>query len=230
MEYELWSRKEFVNTVPFKVIEVIADQSQTSLVIQFGTNTNLLGLYRPEKGLGLSIDPRIPKPKELYLDCAFSEQCRLLGWTHVAPVFPWQLDAEDKGVIRPYWPVIKNMEIYHFNRQSLLKNDPKLWKKIAIADYVFGLADRVSNDFLVTKDGLIVIDSGFSFLPEIDFVYQHSLVRDNLRGESLSNDKDILIDLHHVPQNISQCQYLTDEQKFWVIERTQEILKQEMII
>jgi len=182
------------------------------------------GLYRPEKGLLVSVDPRVPKPQELYRDVAYYRFCDFLGWQGVAPVFPWQLEPGDKGVIRPYWKVIKNMEIYHFGKKKLDGGDRLFWRRLALADYIFGVGDRVSNDFLITQDGTQVVDSGFSFLPELNFPYQQSIIRDLYRGDSV--DDSLLTDLERLRQDFDPNYVdglIGEIELYWVWERVRRI-------
>ncbi|HEX9805060.1 MAG TPA: hypothetical protein VGA67_05235, partial [Candidatus Dojkabacteria bacterium] len=168
MEKKIWFSPENKFT-SFEVVEVLTGLKQVCLVIKFHLdNKEILTLYRPENTLLVSIDPSIPKPQELYNDCAFSQQCNLLGWDQFLPVIPWSLDETDKGVIRPFLENVKQLEIFNFHQKALLSSDPVFWKTIAVADYVFGIGDRVCNDFLLSKEGTKVVDNGFSFLPGVD--------------------------------------------------------------
>ena len=223
--------EELLSSTPYEIVEALPGLKSLALIIKFHKeNGDSFGLYRPEQGVMLSVDPRIPKPRELYLDCAFSDQCLSLGWDHVVPVYEWSLEEGDRGVIRPYWPKVGQMQIYHFKKEKLLAGDAHLWKQIAVADYVFGVGDRVSNDFLVTEDGIKVADSGYSFLPGLDFVGQQSIVRECLLGESIESDEQLLSDLEKISSSDVNSPHLTDENKYWVTKRAEEILKRKVII
>lgn len=231
MEREFWTSKNGINSTPYELVELVQGIKQLAIVVKFNQeDQDLFGLYRPEQGIKISIDPRIPKPKELYLDCAFSELCQSLGWDHVAPVFEWTLNEKDKGVIRPYWKEVQQYQVYNFKRESLLKQNSTLWKTIAVGDYIFGVGDRVANDFLQTSEGLKLVDSGLSFLSGLDFQYQQSIIRDNLKGESISDQPELLNSICMIPTIVQVNQHLTNENIHWVIKRVENILKQQIII
>lgn len=230
MEKLFWSAPE-KSQYSYEVVEVITGLKQVSLIIKiYNYQEEMLALYRPESTIKVSIDPSIPKPLELYLDCAFSQQCQLLGWSQFLPVIPWSLDETDKGVVRPYWRDVKTLNIYNFNKSTLLATEPTFWKTIAIADYVFGIGDRVSNDFLLTDDGIKIADNGFSFLSGIDLPTNLSIIREKLAGVSIASDQDILTALSTILSNISNQDYLSDENKYWVIQRVKNTLSQRVII
>lgn len=220
-----------LDSLDYEIIEVLAGLKQVCLLIKFkhlGTET--LALYRPESTLKISVDPSIPKPRELYLDCAFSEQCSYLGWNQFLPVLPWAIDDTDKGVVRPYYRNVKQLNIYQFRRSYLLSQNPFFWKTIAVADYVFGVGDRVSNDFLITEDGTKVVDSGFSFINRLNLDPNLSIIRKNLEGEPIQTDHNLLNLLSTIPSNISSSLYLTEENKYWVSKRVENLLNKQAII
>jgi hypothetical protein len=222
---EMWKNQISVSESGFEMVEVIQGMKQVAVVVRLeGNKQETFGLYRPERGLMLTLDQRIPKPMELYRDCAYSEMCRKLGWDQVAPVYPWQVDENDKGVIRPYWREIKAMQIYDFDRKRLLNENSSIWLSIAIADYVFGVTDRAANDFLVTDDGLWVVDSGLSFVSDLYFAYQNSILRESLRGVEIY-DLILLGKIKKIPEMIDGIDFLTDENKYWVIARSKELLR-----
>lgn len=232
MEKEVWVDKKTILQAPFEIVELLYGFKQIALIIKFSSESGeIFGMYRPEDGLKISIESSIPIPRELYLDCAFSKACNLLGWDFAPPVFPWEIPGESKGVIRPYWKHVGHMQKYHFAKERLLTENSDLWKKIAVADYIFGVCDRVNNDFLVTTEGVKVVDSGYSFLSGLDFTFQHSVVREALFGVTLENDKEILSSLRRgIPEIVEKLDYLTEDDKRWVLDRTNKILEIKMII
>lgn len=224
MKSEIWNNGARVAQTEGRATEVVQGFKSVALVISLSTDEGgVFGLYRPESGIRLSVDPRIPKPSELYRDVEYSRMCRDIGWDVAAPVFPWQLKDGDMGVIRPYWRQTKNMEVYHFKRDLLLGSGTAFWIKVAIADYVFGIGDRVSNDFLITGDGLFVVDSGFSYLPGLEVVGQQSIVRETIIGENIP--EKMLDDLKLFFRKPVQSIYLAGDETFWIGQRIQRILE-----
>lgn len=177
-------------------VEVKASMKQIAMIVDVETGEGVLRcLYRPEKGVLLSLDPRVPKPQELYRDALYYRISKLLGWNFVLPVAEWSLDENDKGVIRPFLPQAETQQIYNFNIDKLLESR-EYWLKVAALDYVCGVVDRRTNDFLFTPSGVFVIDSGLSFVEGEDFSYQGSIIREKLSGEILPEDiKGVLLGL-----------------------------------
>lgn len=213
-----------------EVVEVISGMKQTSLIVKFNVSgEEFYALYRPEDGIRVSICPEIPKPEELYRDCAFSEICNSVGWNFVLPVIPWRLDEESVGVLRPFLKSAGSMNVYDFRKDQLLRKDANFWKKIAVMDYIFGVGDRVSNDFLVTDSGIKVIDSGISFLPGLDISLLSSIVRSALVGEKLGDEikpGQLLL----IKEAVYGNQFLADENKNWVYKRIEKVLREGVVI
>lgn len=229
MKLEVWGNSDRLSKTRGRVVEGLSGLKNVSVVVALDCGeSEVLGLYRPEKGIQLSVDPRIPKPSELYRDAEFTRMCREIGWNFVAPVIPWQLEEGDRGVIRPYWRQITKMEVYNFHRNLLLNNESLFWLRVALTDYVFGVGDRVSNDFLITDDGLMVVDSGFSYLPGLEFVGQQSIVREALEGENIPDQ--LLSELRSFLEKPFCSGYLGDEEIYWVDQRIKHILGLEKII
>ncbi|MBI2326079.1 hypothetical protein HYU91_01700 [Candidatus Collierbacteria bacterium] len=229
MKEEIWDDGDRLTKTRGRAVEVVTGLKSLTVVMALDCDgREVLGLYRPESGIRLSVDPRIPKPSELYRDVEYSRMCREIGWEIAAPVFSWRLSEEDRGVIRPYWRQVTKIEVYNFRRDLLLNNDSYYWLRIAMADYVFGVGDRVSNDFLVTDDGLMVVDSGFSYLPGLEFVGQQSIVRETLRGESIP--EQLMNELRLFSEKTYRGRYLSDEEVYWVGQRIQRVLDLKKII
>lgn len=213
-----------------EVVEVISGMKQTSLIVKFNVSgEEFCALYRPEDGIRVSICPEIPKPEELYRDCAFSEICNSVGWNFVLPVIPWRLDEESVGVLRPFLKSAGSMNVYDFRKDQLLRKDANFWKKIAVMDYIFGVGDRVSNDFLVTDSGIKVIDSGISFLPGLDISLLSSIVRSALVGEKLGDEINPG-QLLQIKEAVYGNQFLADENKNWVYKRIEKVLREGVVI
>lgn len=213
-----------------EVVEVLLGMKQISLVVKFSVSgEELYALYRPEDGVRVSICPDIPKPEELYRDCAFSDICNSVGWNFVLPVIPWRLDEESVGVLRPFYKNAGAMKVYDFRKEQLLRKDASFWKKIAVMDYIFGVGDRVSNDFLVTDSGIKVVDSGISFLPGLDMSPQASILRASLEGEKLTGEIDPG-QLFLVKEAVSVNKFLTEENKNWVYKRIEKVLRDGVVI
>lgn len=213
-----------------EVVEVLMGMKQQSLIVKFNiSGEELYALYRPEEGVRVSICPDIPKPEELYRDCAFSDICNSVGWNFVLPVIPWRFDEESAGVLRPFYKKAGTMNVYDFKKEQLLREDASFWKKNAVMDYVFGVGDRVSNDFLVTDSGVKVVDSGISFLSGLDISPQTSIVRASLVGEKLSGEvnSDKLL---QVKEAVKVNRFLTDENKNWVYKRIEKVLREGVVI
>ncbi len=217
-----------------KIISVETGMKQVVLIVEVQTNDKITKcLYHPEKGVALDIDPRIPRPQELYRDVAFHRIDNLLGWNITAPVIPWKLKDGDVGTLRPYWEKIHKMEIYHFTRENLIKNK-YFWIKAAILDYICGVVDRTPNDILILENSnpetTVIVDSGLSFVPEENIVNQSSVIRNALISESIP--QNLLDDLRHaVPQIYSQISQFVDQKSMsYVLTRIQNILEQKIII
>lgn len=213
-----------------EVVEVLLGMKQISLVVKFNVSgEEMYTLYRPEDGVRVSICPDIPKPEELYRDCAFSEICNSVGWNFVLPVIPWRLDEESVGVLRPFYKNASLMNVYDFRKEKLLGKDASFWKKIAVMDYIFGVGDRVNNDFLLTDDGIKMVDSGLSFLSGIDIPLNSSVVRRALEGEELRGEVNSS-QLLQVKEFVNVNQFLTVENKNWVHKRIDRLLKAGVVI
>jgi len=226
---EVWENSNRLAKTRGRVVEVLSGLKSVSVVVALDCDGGeVLGLYRPEGGVHLSVDPRIPKPSELYRDAEYARMCRKVGWYFTAPVIPWRLNEGDMGVIRPYWRGVTKMEVYNFRRDILLNNDSLFWMRVALADYIFGVGDRVSNDFLITDNGLMVIDSGFSYLPGLEFVGQQSIVREVLGGENIP--EQLMNELRLFSEKSYRGEYLGDEEIYWVGQRIQRILGLKKII
>jgi len=100
--------------------------------------------------------------------------------------------------------------------------------RAALTDYIFGVGDRVSNDFLITDDGLMVVDSGFSYLLGLEFVEQQSIVRETLEGENIP--EQLMNELRLFSEKSYRNVYLGDEEIYWVGQRIQRILGLKKII
>ena len=229
MKPEDWEDSGRIAKTRGRVVEVLSGLKSVSVVVALDCDEGeVLGLYRPERGIRLSVDPRIPKPSELYRDMEFTRMCREIGWNFTAPVLPWQLNEGDKGVIRPYWQQVTKMEVYNFRRDLLLNNDSLFWLRVALVDYVFGVGDRVSNDFLITDDGLMVVDSGFSYLLGLEFVEQQSIVRETLEGENIP--EQLMNELRLFSEKSYRGEYLGDEEIYWVDQRIKRVLGLKKIV
>lgn len=229
MKEEIWNDGDRLTKTQGRVVEVVGGLKNLAVVVALDCDgEEVLGLYRPEGGIRLSIDPRIPKPSELYRDVEYSRMCREIGWDIAAPVLPWQLSEEDRGVIRPYWRQVANMEHYHFRQNLINGRDSLFWFRVALADYVFGIGDRVSNDFLITEDGITAVDNGFSYLPGLVFVGQQSIVREVLRGKTVP--EQLLYELRLFTHKPIESGFLAGNEVYWVGQRIQHVLDQGKVI
>lgn len=192
MESSIVAAKDFFqNLTPAAkttVTEVLWGLKQLAALIMITSSDGetMEGLYRPEMGVKLSIDPRIPKPQELYRDCAYSQVDRLLEWNVCPPVVPWALDETDKGVVRPYWPQAKNLRVDELTRT--LNSSPEYWTKVAVLDYICAVVDRELNDVLVVNGVPQVVDSGLSFVKGEKFPCQSFLVRKYMKDIPLGKE------------------------------------------
>ncbi|KKT67154.1 MAG: hypothetical protein UW60_C0012G0040 [Candidatus Woesebacteria bacterium GW2011_GWA2_44_33] len=182
------SFRELEKAKLLREVEVKASMKQIAIIVDVETGEGVLRcLYRPEKGVLLSLDPRIPKPQELYRDALYYRVSKLLGWNFVLPVAEWSLDGNDEGVLRPFLQQVETRQIYDF-RVDKLRERSWFWLKVAALDYVCGVVDRRTNDFLFTPSSIFVVDSGLSFVEGEDFSYQSSIIREKLSGEILPED------------------------------------------
>jgi len=208
-----------------QIEQVLPSMKQLALIVELETDQGLIkGLYRPETGVKLSLDSRIPKPEELYRDVAYHQVDKMLGWDVSLPVVEWALNDGDHGVLRPYFDNVETMEIYHYKKGELLKNK-YFWTRVAVLDYICGVVDRTYNDILIINQQHWVIDSGLSFVNGKDFLCQNCLVRDVLKGVELNSE--ILEDLksirwHDLTQNVMGL--VPDESIGWLIERARKII------
>lgn len=221
---------EAVNLSRYEVAEVILGFKQTALIINFELGNRILQtLFRPESGLRVSIDSEIPKPEELYRDCAFSEICNELDLEFVPLVVPWCLDSE-KGVLRQYWKSVRVLQPYQLDKQYLLSIDGgNIWKKMAVVDYVLGVADRVANDILITDSGVRVVDSGYSFVPGVDLGREMSCIRKVMFGEDI---RGILkaFEEKQIREKIRTSGYINDESKYWADQRFKRITEDGVVL
>jgi hypothetical protein len=215
-----------------KVVEVIPSMKQTAMIVEVECEANLIEcLYRPEKGIRLSLDPRVPKPQELTRDVAYHRLDRFLGWNLSLPVVFWSLEQGDRGVLRPYIRKVEKMEIFHFTKERLRGKNQDFWLKAAVLDYVCGVVDRGSNDVLIVGGQPRLIDSGLSFVPYENFPVQQSLIRERLKGERL--EERILADLERLDLKgiASATIKLIDEELLtWVVRRASLTLEKRRVI
>lgn len=167
-----------------KVVEVRTGFKNLSIILEMEGSQGLFeALFRPEQGVSVSWDPRIPKPQELYRDCAFHLLDRCLGWSITAPVVPFNSNQVGKGVVRPYWrsaTVLQDYEVV----PTMVGED--FFMKAAILDFIGGVIDRNHNDILLIDDGShILIDSGLSFVKGAGFIAQKSIFRERVNGKSI---------------------------------------------
>ncbi len=214
-------------------VSVIQNQKQVGLLVEYNyLGEKQKGLYRPEKYVLTGLDTRIPGKSEIYRDVAFHEIDKLLGWDVTVPITPWVLREGDKGVLRKYWNKVEVWQDYHYSLKAMSKTDKDFWTKVAVLDYICGVVDRNANDVLFLSDGeKRVADSGLSFVPELDFVFQHSRVRDEMKGQSIEVKilKDIsLLNMQKFQNVISE--YVTTEDLGWVIRRARFLASLKVII
>lgn len=178
-----------------EVVEVLTGLKQVCLKVKVVfEGVEGICLFRPEKTLKLTPDLRVPLPQELYRDIAYYKVCQLLGWDVAAPIMPWELNPQTKGVLRPYWPDISSVMPYSL-REYVNNSDRLFWQRVACLDYLCGVIDRNANDILLIQpdNQPIVVDSGLSFVEDLNFVYDKSDVRDYLRHADL--DSSICTDI-----------------------------------
>jgi len=212
--------------------EVVSGTKQIALKINICFDNQVVeGLYRPETGILLTIDRRIPKPQELYRDVAYHRIDKFLGWNTSLPVIPWSLSEKDKGVIRPFFECASTFQDYQIN-EDLMGGESDFWTRVALLDYVCGLIDRTYNDFLIFRSGDIKsLDSGLSFVEGRDFSYQKSIIRELKKGDCVDNRH--LIDLQKLDPTSLEALVgnLVDAAAIEnVVERTREIIKAGRII
>lgn len=224
---------------PGKVIEALVGLQQMVLILEFPIGelgSTSKALFRPEETLHFPVDYRVPVPQELYRDVAYHHINALLGWQVSAPVIPWKLDENDKGVLRPYWNDVKTMQIYNFQREALAAD--LFWQKAAVLDYICSVIDRTYNDVLLVNDktvpeGKVLVDSGVSFVPGTEFVVQQSLIRTVLKDVRINpiiiNDLAKL-NLNHLLQDPVLCSYLTSEEIGWIMKRVKKVLAAGIVI
>lgn len=184
-------------------------------------------LFRFEEGVTLTLDPRIPKPQELYRDVAFHRIDKILDWNLTAPIEEWNLDKM-KGVIRPYYQEIRHLMSYKIKQQVEFRD---FLLKTAIMDYTCGVTDRNISDILLVNNNPVLVDSGLSFVDGTDFVCQASEIRKCFFGETIPfsvlgalsklNEKIIL-------DNTSNL--LTQQQIQQILARNERIVERGVII
>ncbi len=224
--------EEINNAKPPSVVEIFGGMKQTAIILRSDIKGQMIEfLYRPEKGVILSLDPRIPSPQELYRDIAYHKMDEILGWNLSAPVIEWRLGTEHKGVLRPYWRNIGKMEWYDFRRENLVNND--FWIKVAVLDYICGTVGRSSNDVLIVKGRPVLVDSGLSFVDGLNFVCQGSLIRERLSGAELptkvlSDLKSLKGKSEEIKKQISQ--FVNSSQIEWVLKRAESVSNNGVVI
>lgn len=140
------------------------------------------------------------------------------------------MDRADKGVLRPFFREVANPEVYHFTREWLLAN-PVFWLRAAALDYICGIVDRNAHDVLLVEGNPVLIDNGFSFVQGVDFIYQHSLVRETLVGERLP--ESVLADLECLDFASVRSQVdglLEKSGVVWMQERTSVVLEAGVVV
>jgi hypothetical protein len=210
------------------------------MIAQYSKQLETRAMFRSENTMKFQTDIRVPIPQELYRDVAYHEVDSLLGWDVSAPVIPWEvrkLNGEiEKGVLRPYWDEVTNMQIYDFKRGALLQDMDNFWQKVALLDYVCAVIDRTYNDILkiphaLVPSGRVVIDSGLSFVEGIEFITQQSLIRQALKGDAV--DPQLLDDLSKLDENHLYSEispYVNDAEIDAVIDRIEKILQEGVIL
>lgn len=64
-----------------RVCGISPSMKHLGVMVEMGNGDYIFdALYRPEAGVTLTLDPRVPKPQELYRDVAYHRVDRLLGW------------------------------------------------------------------------------------------------------------------------------------------------------
>ena len=223
---EMLSRMELV-----RLVEVLPTMKHTALVVEM---RNGMGssecLYRPEKGVSLTLDVRIPKPQELYRDVAYHRVDQVIGWGVSVPVVPLTLEGIGKGVLRPYYMDVKRMEVYHFTRDRLMR-DADFWIRAAVLDYVCGVVDRTANDVLVIDGNPWLVDSGLSFVDGLEFVCHHSQIRDTLRGIQIGDTiSSELAELKNESLSPRLTKLIRADSMAWLIKRTSRILEAQTVL
>lgn len=213
-----------------RILEVRDGMKQLAFIVEMKSDGNKFEcLYRFEKGLLLELDPRIPKPQELYRDVVYHRIDRALGWNLTAPVIPWSLNKDCNGVLRPYWRNAGTMEIYQVDKNAI--DNIEFWTKAAVLDYICGIVDRQPNDILILEDRLVLVDSGLSFVSGIDFVYHRSFIREKFQGVKLSTD--IVSDLTSLLNNgIVQdaSQFINESQQTWMLQRAKRVVNENLVL
>ncbi len=167
------------------VVSVLCGLKQTAALVKINSQgQEITGLYRPEHGVRISLDPRIPKPQELKRDIAYHLVDSALGWNLSAPVKQLTLGPGDSGVVRPYWHQAQSLPVFDHH----LDERVGFWKKVAVLDYCCGVVDRNLNDVLLVDGEILVIDSGLSFVEGKNFTVQNSFIRDQLQGQPLGEE------------------------------------------
>ena len=209
--------------------EVLTGMKQFALILQSREGSSVDEyLFRPESGVRLTIDRRIPKPQELDRDVVFHRVARLVGWNITLPVEPYTFEDE-KGAIRPFYRNIKKIEPYELKYDSMKDSD--FWVKTAVLDYMCGIVDRVSNDILIIDNQKRLVDSGLSFVEGSNFTVLNSVVRKILRGVEI--DEKLLNDIFRLNwRNIKKetSGLITDQEMKWVLERRDLTLRQKKVL
>lgn len=161
-------------------IEVKNSPKAVRLLLEINhSGGSMQALFYPEKGIKFSIDTRIPKPWEAYHQAAYYQLAKMLGWKIAIPTVPFSLDADEKGVLSPYFTEATTQPHYFY--ESITPNTT--WLQIAALDYIAGLVDRTSNDILwLPNDQVVVTDNGLSFVEGVEFSTQISVIRKAMRG------------------------------------------------
>ncbi len=213
-----------------RAIELIGGTKNISLVIEIERDGVLSpALYRPESGVRLTLDTRIPKPFELYHDCAYTALSLMLGWNITAETEPFSLSPDDSGVIRPYFHEAATKPHYYF--ESVNTSD--FWLQVAIMDYLAGVVDRTSNDILFLPDGnKKIIDSGLSFVEGDHFSSQISLLRKRFLGHQIP--PHLLHDIQKIKvedlHSLAPFLYDSQEAVGWIESRQRSLLSRGVIL
>lgn len=214
------------NPKSVKPVEVLYGMKQLAMIIGDGCQEYL---FRPEDGVKLTIDTRVPKKKELYRDVAYTRIDQSLGWNISLPVSPFEFDGE-KGVIRPYFRNANNIKLFEINDRLFQKN-PNFWTKVAVLDYMCGVIDRTVNDILIVNGQYKVIDSGLSFVDGKEFSVQNAFVRKYLTGNQI--DKNIIQDLKALSMRKLEKNtrgLIENKQRLWTMRRKQVLINNGIVV
>lgn len=216
-------------TTSQEIVEVLQGMKQIAFLLRLKASdkSTFEYLFRFEDAIKLTLDPRIPKPQELYRDIAFHRISSILDWNITIPVERWRFEGM-KGVIRPYFREARTVVPYNIKQKVDIDS---FLIKSAILDYICGVVDRTYNDILIVNNVPYLVDSGLSFVDGTNFVYENSQIREISVGHQIPQTLlDDISSLNYKNVFKKTSPFLKHAQVLQILKRKEILLNKKLII